>query len=656
MSVWSDVAERLRALVFRSREERELEEEVAFHLEREAARNVRDGMSPEEARRRALLAFGGAERTKEAVRDARGTRGIEEFARDLRHALRQLGRNRGFTAVAVLTLGLGIGASTAVFSVVDVALLRPLPFREPARLVAVGSSPPGGDGGISVARWPAYQEWTESPAFESMGAYMFTFLMVSGGSEPVLTEALGISASLLPTLGVRPVLGRGFTPEDDRPGGPPRVMLDYGLWQRVFGGDPTIVGRTIRVGGAPHEVVGVLPAGFAFPPALHVQNEWMTWRTGVYVNVGTIGGLNEEPKFLVIGRLAPGVTPEAAAAELSTRLAGQAERGLVAQGTSARVESLREQIVAPLRPELLAFLVAVGVVLLVACVNIAALLLARLAAREQELAVRAALGAGRGRIVRQLLTESLVLAAGGGVVGALFAWAGLKALLAAAPAELPRIHEAGVDPRMLAFALGLSLLTGLLCGLAPALRAGRADLRGALASGRGLAGERGTRRAHGVLVALEVGLAVTLLVGGGLLLRSLRELLRVDLGFEARRLLTLDVMLPPDRYPERLDAARFLDEARRRLGALRGVQGVGAIDRLPLGPSFSRTAVWILGRPRPRPGEGPVALNATVAAGYFDAIRIPVVEGRGFNARDGADAPGVVVIQCLINNSEPKPT
>ena len=632
--------------------EQDLDEEIRLHLEMRAEQLERQGLSPEAARHEAVRRFGPADEARRTLRDAamrrddrvRTRERMEALWQDLRFGVRQLLRSPGFALAAILTIALGIGANTAVFSVVDAVLLRPLPYEHPGDLASLGLRNVAEGPALTPGTYPIYEGWgKESQSFERLASYTHTVHNVAGGPEPARVWAVAATSSLLQVLGVQPHIGRNFSSDADQPGGPREVLLSYSFWQSSFGGDPTLIGRTVELSGAPSEVIGVLPRGFEFPPPMRAGDSAPP-RADVWVPVGTVPDLRERGGFSVLGRLRPGVTIEQARAEMSAltnEIQGNGARGEVRVG----VEGLHEQVVGPIRPALLAFLGAVGLVLLIACMNVGSLLLARLTTRDREVALRTSLGAGRGRITRQLLTESMVLALVGGALGVLLAWVGLQLLVASAPAEIPRLDEVTLSGRALAFTLAVSVGAGLLFGLLPALRATRVDLRSALSGGgRGGTAERSTRRIHSGLIVAEVLLAVALLTGAGLLIRSFGELSRVDLGLNTENLLTLELLLPPDRYPERGDVLRFYGELESRLAALPGVESVGMIDRLPLGDYSSRIPFEIVGRAGLSREETPMALNTAIRSGYFRTLGIPVLRGRSIGEQDAEETPPAVVV------------
>jgi predicted permease len=609
-----------------------MEEELRFHLDMASQRNLERGMTPAAARREARLRFGGVERVREAAWDGRRGRWLEDAWQDARHALRQLRRSPGFAAAAVLTLALGIGANTAIFSVLDAVLLRPLPYAEPAALVAF--SPDG---------YSRYRAWTEGVrSLDRSGVYTYSLANVGDGAEPVRVWTLAVTSSLLPTLGRPPLLGRGFTAEDDVPGAPLRVLLRHGFWQAQFGGDPGVVGGAIDVNGYPHEVIGILPADLEFPPPARRADGAMPRRADVWMGVGWLGDLYDRGGFHAVGRLAAGATPDGAAAELTRN--ANATRSAGTDPIRVAVDRVSDTVVAPLRPAVMAFAAGVALVLLIACANLASLQLARLTSRQRELALRVSLGAPGGRIVRQILTESAVLAGGGALLGIVVAWLMLQTLLGLAPAELARAQGAALNARVLVYTLGVSLATAVLIGLLPARRALRRDAGQVLGSTRGATADRSANRVHGALVASEVAFAVVLLVGGGLLLRSFQNLASVDPGFPAEGLVTADLLVPRDRYTDRASMLQFFDRLEERLTARPGVRSVSAIDRLPYGTSWSGVSFRIVGRPPETASNSPRGYNTAARPGYFRTIGIPILQGREFTASDGTDAPPVVVI------------
>ena len=627
----ADLWQRVRAALPGTARDAEMDEELRFHLDMATARNVGRGMPPDEARRAALVTFGGVQRTREAAWDVQRARWLEDAWHDARHAARMLRRMPGFTLAAVLTLALGIGANTAILSVLDAVLLRPLPYHEPSSLVA-----------FTPERYDAYRRWTgDARSLESVGAYTYTIANVIGGTEPARVWALAVSASLLPTIGVAPAMGRGFTAEDDVPEAPPRVMLRHEFWRTHFGADRSLVGRTIDLSGLAYEVIGILPPELEFPPPARRADGSMPRVADIWLGIGRLPDLHERGGFLAVGRLAAGVRADHAAAELTS--IANAERASASDSVRIALQRVEEAVEAPLRPAILVFVVGVGLVLLIACANLGGLLLARLASRQRELAVRTSLGASRGRIGRQILTESGILALAGAGAGIGLGWLLLRALMDLAPPELARVPDATLNGRVLAATLVLTVLTTLLIGVLPALRAVRRDHRATLGAARGTTVDRATGRAQAALVACEVAFAVVLLVGGGLLGRSFMALASIDPGFRAEALVTAEVLIPPDRYPTRESVIQFFERLEERLAGLPGVRSASAIDRLPYGSSVSGMSFAIVGRDMPTT-DLPRGLNTAARPGYFETMGIPIVAGREFSSAEGTDAAPVIII------------
>jgi putative ABC transport system permease protein len=564
---------------------------------------------------------------------------MDSLLQDVRLSLRRLTRTPGFSLVIVVTLALGIGANTAIFSVVDGILLRSLPFRAPDELVMMfGASREGAKTEDSwYTSYPDYADIrAQNRVFSEMGAWARgTPSLVAPNAEPMRLRASAITASLFPLVGVAPALGRAFLPEEEKPGARKVVLLGDALWRQRFGADPRIVGKSIIVDGEPHAVVGVMPSAFQFPaqsqlwlPATETLSERDRGRHG----------------FGVIARLRPGVTLSGAERELrdiARRLEDQ-HPGSNADRT-ARLETAEQAIVGDVRPALLVLLGAVALVLLIACANVANLLLMRAASRGREVAVRSALGAGRGRLVRQYLVESVALAVAGGALGLLVAVWGVDFLVNAAPPNIPRLDEVGVDARALAFMLAVALATGVVVGIAPALRGSRVDLASTLKEGaRGTVGGRGNRLRRALVIG-EVALSVVLVAGAALLVRSFQHLREVDLGFRPDRLLAVQVMLPPSRGAEPERVTTFFRTLRDRVAAVPGVESVALAHAHPLNPNWT-SGFAIAGRDMPPPGQGPEANLRPVSPGYFRTAGIALTRGRDFTDRDVLRAPGVVII------------
>ena len=579
---------------------------------------------------------------------------IETLWRDGRYALRNFKQQHTFVAVVVLTLALGIGANTAIFSVVNAVLLAPPPFRAPDRVVRLGEVNPGWS--TTLASTHAYIEWKErSTTFEKMARASWYDGNLETGTEPQHVMAVYASADYFAALGVEPLLGRTFKPDELGETGHNVIVISHGLWQKL-GADPQIVGKTLRLDGESQTVIGVAPP-------INYQGPFIGWGDVWYPLFRSEQSAKLKPSgwrgITVIARLKDGVTVAQAQAELE-----RIERQLAAEwpnlytGYTPSVRRLQDFIVGDARPTLQALLGAVGFVLLIACANVANLLLVRAAEREKEMAVRAALGASRGRLARLLLTESLLLSLAGAAAGLGLAYAGIRALIAFNPENLPGLSRVGLDWRVLCFTLLLSVVTGLLFGLAPALVAGKLDLNEALKdSARGASAGGRRQRLRNLLVVSEVALALMLLAGGGLALKSFWNLLHVDAGFRAERLLTMDLVLPEERYKENHKRTNFFRQLMARLNALPGVEAAGANRYLPLRDRQYSNPVFIEGRPVPT-GQEPVVQYGGIIGSYLGAMGVPVLSGRDFTEQEMWERGGVVLInesmrQRLWPNEDP---
>jgi predicted permease len=574
---------------------------------------------------------------------------MDGWSRDARHALRGLLRRPGFAGVTILTLGLGIGANTAIFSVVNGVLLRPLPYADPDRLVMVNSAFPTLGFDEFWVSPPEYMELQErARSFEVLGAYRQGQLSIGGGDRPERVNAAVASATLFEALGVPPLLGRTYTREEDLPGAEPVIVLSHELWQRSFAADPGLVGRSIDANGVPRTVIGVMPPGFDVD-----ESGIEAWQP---LALDPANRENRGSHFLyVIGRLAPGVAHGSAVTELGQLVDGWQVQNPGMHTPDPEVHpmaltALREEVVGDVRQALLLLLGAVGFVLLIACANVANLLLARGEDRQKEVAVRVAMGAGRGRLLRQFLMEGVVLSALAGAFGVALAWASLEALRALGPGDIPRLREISLDGTVLMFTTGLALLTGVVFGLAPARHATRFGSGGALGegSGRTTAGLRRTRL-RSLLVVSEMALAMMLAVGAGLLMRSFQALTAVDPGFDARGVLTFQLFLPASAYPESFDVTAFPERLEQELAALPGVEGVALMTGLPPVRDLNANDTEFEGVERTEDGPAHnVDFYQVVSAGYLEAMRIPVLRGRGFLPSDGPDAtPAVLVNETL---------
>ncbi|MDX6271426.1 MAG: hypothetical protein QOD28_2649 [Acidobacteriota bacterium] len=569
---------------------------------------------------------------------------MNTFGQDLRYGFRMLWKSPGFTLVTVLALALGIGANTAIFSVVNTVLLRPLPYANGERIVYIGEwsqQVPG----MSVS-YPNFIDWRDQQqTMERIAAFRSANYVVTGGGEPERLDGRQVSAGFFEVLGVQPALGRNFTPEEDKPGATPVALISHGFWQRRLGGDPSIVNKQLQLSNESYTVVGVLPQTF----------EWQS-PVDVFVPVGLGAGnpnmteRGNHPGMYVLGLLKPNVTVEQARTEIKTiaeRLAVQYPNSN--GGQSAVLTSLQERAVEDIRPALLILLAAVGFVLLIACANVANLLLARAASRSKEIAIRTALGAGRLRIIRQLLTESLLLSLMGGALGLLFAMWGIDALLAALPENVPRLLVSGIglNTPVLLFTLTVSVVTGLLFGLAPALQASKSNLNETLKDGGRTSAGVGRQRVRNVLVVAEVALSLLLLVSAGLLIKSFVRLQETELGFNPENVLTLRVPLPEARYTQNGQVENFWDELMRRVRALPGVESAGLTRGLPMNGGIE-SGVMVEGQETTNPKDATVAVNLYADPDYFKAMDIKLVNGRFISEQDSKDAPLVVMVDEMF--------
>ena len=634
----SRLRRRVRLVVDRAAVEREMQEEMRFHLDMEADELARFGANTEEAQRLARRRFGGVAHYEDQARDTRGGAWIEQLRQDSHYALRILARGRGFVAVAVLTLALGVGANTAIFSVVRGVLLRALPYPEPRRLVAIQSVIRGS---VTAVSPPDFLDWrAQAKSFTGVAAYFLSTTNLTGDGDPERLTQARVSANFFDVLGIRPARGRAFVSGEDVSGAPRVVILSDGLWRRRFGADPSIVGRTITLDDFPTTVIGVAPAALRMPAGVDL---WLTTRFDASDLAQSARGARW---IQVLGRLSSGATLSGAAGEMraiAARLARFDPRHNA--GVTTRVATLQENLVGAVRAPLLILLGAVGFVMLIACVNVAGLALGRTAARETELAVRTALGAGRGRIARQILTENIILSFGGGAAGIALAILGTRTLVTLAPAGLPLVQSVHVDAVVLSFALVVTLVSGLLFGVIPALHGSRQGIDGRLRAGsRGLSlGASGSRLRQSLVVA-EVALAVALLAGAGLLLRSFGQLVAVDPGFRPTDVSTLSLSLSPVRYPDAERQARFATTLLTRVGTLPGVTAAGISFSLPLTNSAFGLTFAIGGRPEKTGPDEPRAQVRIATPDYFRAMGIPLLRGRGFTDADHAGSGRVLLI------------
>ena len=633
--------------------EADVDDELQFHVDMRAREYEARGMTPEEARRAAVERFGDVQRIggELLAHDRRRERGrhrrefMSELTQDLRYGLRSLVRAPGFTTVATLTLALGIGATTAIFSVVNAVLLRPLPYPEAERVVMVWMDNQRQGMSEDIHSWPNYIDYRDqNGVFAQLAAYVprgynLTAGCLEGACEPQRVFAAASTANLFPVLGVTPLLGRAFTAAEEAEGQDAVVVISHGLWMRQFGGEPSVLGRRLRLNGRERTVLGVMPRGFAFPNA--DTDLWVP-----LVVPPDVAQLRNSYGYYAVGRLKPGIPLERARVEL-TAIARRLEQQYPGnRDLGVNLVALPDQVVGKtLRTALWVMLGAVAAVLLIGCANVANLLLSRAAVREREVGVRLALGASRGRLVRQLLTESVLLAALGGLLGVFLAWGGLKVLIGLAPADIPRLDQVRVDAVVLAVVALVVITTGIAFGLVPALQASRPNLAETLReAARGGTASRSGHRLRRLLASAQVALVVVLLTGAGLLIRSFLHLQEVQLGFRPDHLLTMRLALPGAKYQSPQQRLAFYDALLERVRAIPGIQGAGAISDIFLTKTPSSTNFAIEGRAPTREQENVEVPVDAVTPDYFRVMGIPLKAGRTFTPRDGPDAPPVVVI------------
>jgi putative ABC transport system permease protein len=647
---FTSLLRRLRALRHGARLDRDHEAEVRFHLQMDAEKHVGRGLTPDAAWRQSLKDFGPMTRHTEETRDARGVSWLEELVQDVRYGLRTLIKSPGFAAVAILTLGLGIGANTAIFSVIDGVLLKPLPYDNGDRLVLIRQSAPLAnqqDIGVSIKELYEYREQLAS--FDGLVEFhqMNFDLLRRGDPDRVATGV--VSPNFFDVLGIQPVLGRTFVAADDREGAEAVLVLGHAYWQTRFGSDPTIVGQVFEMNNRPHTVVGVLPAVPHYPNEVDVYmpTSACPFRSAAERQIET--NRRAFSALRVFGLLKPGAAPETAGVEVAT--VGERFRQdhptiyRPESGFQARTAGVLDELTVNARPLLLILLGTTGLVLLIACANVANLTLARMLRRDRELAMRTALGAGRWRLVRQLLTESTLVSVIGGTVGLAFAWATVDLLATFVARFTPRTGEIGIEPRVLLFTLGVSMLTGLLFGTLPAISS-RVDLVGALKAGsKGSGDAPARRRLQGALIVAQVAVSVVLLVGAGLLLLSFHRLQSVDPGYRADRVMSAEIFGNFTRYANPESLRRFYLDVLDRLEHAPGVTSVAITNSVPLaGLQPGQTNFQIEGRVYDNPDLAPAADVRVASPAYFDTLGIPLRRGRGFTALDHDEAEPVVVI------------
>jgi putative ABC transport system permease protein len=631
-------------LLFKRRRQREqeLDEEIRAHLAMDVQERIERGENPDEAEANARREFGNVGLVKEVTRDVWGWRWLETFLQDLRYGLRQLRRNPGFTTIAVLTLALGIGANTAIFSVVEGVLLRPLPFKNPVRLVRIyGSNPQQGYSRMMNSPADIADVRRQNSVFQDVAMFQGSGNTLTGAGEAEQIAGARVSGDFFKVFGVPPLLGRAFLTGENQKSEGREVILSHTLWQRRFASDRKILGKTITLDGEPFRVIGVMPSGFHFPPCEppFKTELWLPW------NEPIVGHGNRD--VASVARLKPAVTLAQARTEIDTIAKRLAHSYPSDRGWQLDLVPLLDSIIGPVKRPLLALLAAVGLVLLIATANVASLLLARSTVRRREIAVRAAIGASRLRIVRQLLTESLLVAIVGGILGLVVAFWGIHLLKAIAPQDMPRLGDAGINRLVLLVTFAVSLAVGLLFGIAPATQASKVSLNTALKEGdvtaEGGLGLFGRQRSRSPMVMGQVALSVMLLVGAGLLIESFLRLTSVPLGFNPDHVLTFWVELAGERYKRPERRLKFFEQILDRTRALPGVEFAGFTSFLALN-GYATTSYTIAGRPVPPSGQEPESGYKAISPDYFRVMQIRLIEGRYFTADDTAEAPPVVIV------------
>lgn len=631
----------LQYLFNRSRREAELSQELQFHLEMQVEEYRSQGLDEPEARRRAMLELGGLEQTRERCREAYAGRFLDILMQDLRYGIRSLLREPVFLLVVVAMIGLGIGATTAVFSVAHAVLLKPLPYSQPEKLVMVWNREK--DGSFSNTSYATFEDWKAGVhSLQYLAAMSYWSPTLSGSGDPVVLEGSSVSADFFRVLGVSPVLGRGFLETEDRPNANHVVILSHKLWQSRFGSDPSIVGKQILLGGLPRTIVGVMPAAFQSLPSFNGRD------AEIYRPLGYDASLpwacRDCNHLRVVARIADGATFRQAQTELGGFTEGLITRYRQFYGIAgASLVPLQEEFVADTRTVLLVLLGAVGLVLLIACGNIANLVLARATRRSAEMAVRSALGAGRARLLRQMLTETFLLSAIGGAVGVFLAWCATNLLLFYAP-KIPRLQAVSIDLPVLLFAMCVTILTAVLTGLVPALQASR------IAEGDALhqtARSLGSRESSGLrkgLIVSNIAMSLLLLTGAGLLLQSVKSLMRQELGFKPEHVLTLTVSTNGPAYREQPRVYSFFDRVLEGVAAIPGVESAGLVSQLPMSSNLDMYGVEIKDKPLPHLSDSPSAERFAVTGGLIPALGIHILRGRAITDQDRADTQPVVLV------------
>ncbi|HEX7361977.1 MAG TPA: ABC transporter permease [Bryobacteraceae bacterium] len=636
---------RLRSLFSPNKVEQELGEELRYHLQRQIEEEIAAGKTPEEARYAALRSIAAIEQRKEECRDMRGMYLIETLLRDLRYAARSLRKSPGFTFVALFTLALGIGATTAIFSVVYGVLLRPLPYKNAARLIVLHETTPK-VGTVSVS-YPNFLDWrAQNHVFSEMATVAGVAFNLAGIAQPQNVSGEAVSPNFLSMLGVHPLLGRDFDPSEEKPGTPPVVLLSYQLWQSHFGGNDDVIGHVITLDGRGFTILGVLPPDFRWIEKTDVLEPIGVWAT----NNPASAERGERGETVVVGRLSAGVSFAQACSEMkaiAARLAHEYPSSNDQFGVALR--PIRDVFVGNVRPAILVLLGAVIFVLLIACANVANLFLMRGASRSKEIALRIAIGASRGRIIRQMLTESFLLALLGGLLGLMLAIGGIAGIAQLIPTGSLGGATVNLNVAVLLFAAGMAILSVLIFGLAPAIHSAKADVQSELKEG-GRTASSGAKqnRWRGRLVIAEISLALILLVGAGLMMKSLYRLLSVDPGFQPDRVLTMEMSLRTSQYDKDSAILNFWNEVLSRVRALPGVKSAALGTNVPLTNNHWRDDITVDGMPLPRPGSFPHPDIHVISPGYVSTLGIPLLRGHGFTRADNENAPRIGMINARL--------
>lgn len=646
MTIWSRFCSWLDATFRRTRSEQEMDAELQFHIQARAEDVIRSGVPRTEALRRARLEFGAVERVKEEAREARGLGWFDALRQDFRYGARTLRRSPGFTAVAALTLALGIGANTAIFSVVYGVLLEPLPYRDAARLILLNETTPRV--GVLSVSYPNFLDWrTQSSQFSQMAAVCGVGFNLSGVNQPEAINGQAVSANFLSLLGVKPFLGRDFDPSEDKTGAAPVAMLSYSIWQSHFGADPNALGRTIMLDGRGYTIISVLPANFRWPDKVDVLEPIGVWAAQNSEDAMERGARGD---FVALGRLAQGSSLPQARSEMegiAARLAKEYPAANDQFGVALR--PIREAFVHDTRPAILALFGAVTFVLLIACANVANLLLVRGTGRTREVALRIALGATRNRIIRQMLTESFLLAVLGGGIGLFLASVGIGGITRVIGADTLSGASVELKGVVLFFAAGIVALAAFVFGLAPAMRSTKADVQASLKEGSAGAGRGASQnRLRGSFVVAELALSLILLAGAGLMMKSLHLLLSVSPGFQPDHVLSMEMDLRTAQYDKDPAIRNFWQRVLAEVSALPGVQSASLGTSPPMTDRHGRVDITIEGMALPKPGSYPHPDTHAISTGYFSTMAIPLINGRIFTQSDNENAPRVGIINAKL--------